>query len=63
MLERTTITVKEAAEYLGVSDDTIYNMVRDKQIPFIQVRRRILLRKDTLDKWMAEKEQISMVTP
>lgn len=57
MLERTTITVKEAAEYLGVSDDTIYNMVRDKQIPFIQVRRRILLRKDSLDKWMAEQEQ------
>lgn len=51
------MTVQEAADYLGVSTDTIYNMVREKQIPHIRVRRRIFFRIDTLDIWLKEMEE------
>lgn len=57
---RTTLTVREAAERLGVHEDTIYNMVKSKQIPHIRARRRILFRAETLDQWMAQQEQASV---
>ena len=55
--ERVTMTVLEAASYLGVSDDTIYEMVRRKEIPHFRMRRRILFRRNTLDAWMSRQEQ------
>ncbi|GAB7387420.1 hypothetical protein BSNK01_12560 [Bacillaceae bacterium] len=54
--QRVTLTVAEAAAYIGVCEDTIYTMVREKQIPHIRVRRRIFFRKESLDRWMAEQE-------
>ncbi|ARF67074.1 DNA-binding protein [Paenibacillus larvae subsp. pulvifaciens] len=56
-MERSTLTVLEVAAYIGVSDDTIYSMVREKQIPYVRVRRRILFRKETIDAWMSQQEQ------
>lgn len=32
-MSRNTMTVQEVAEYLGVHHDTIYTMVREKEIP------------------------------
>ncbi|CAF1870871.1 DNA binding domain, excisionase family [Bacillus subtilis] len=32
-MSRNTMTVQEAAEYIGVHHDTIYTMVREKEIP------------------------------
>lgn len=55
-MERKTITAQEAANYLGVHVDTVYTMVRQRQIPNIRVRRRILFSVETLDYWMKEKE-------
>lgn len=54
--QRVTMTVHETAMYLGVSDDTIYAMVRQKEIPHFRMRRRILFRRDTLDEWMSRQE-------
>lgn len=54
---RTTMTAIEVAEYIGVCIDTVYSMVREKQIPHIKVRRRIFFRKDTIDAWMANQEK------
>ena len=55
-MTRTTMTAEETAKYLGVSIDTIYRMVRQKQIPHIRVRKRILFRADSLNAWMSEQE-------
>jgi excisionase family DNA binding protein len=57
-LER--FTVKEAAEYLGVSTAAIYKMVREKQIPHFRVRSIILFSKDAIDGWVAQQEKESM---
>ncbi len=45
-------SVKEMAQLLGVSMDSIYSMVRENQIPFIRVRRRILFHKEVIDQWL-----------
>jgi len=54
-----TMTVAEAAAYLGVSTDTLYDMVRRKEIPHIRIRRRIFFRRDTLDAWLERMERES----
>lgn len=53
-------TVKEAAEYIGVSADSIYKMVREKQIPHFRIRRTILFSKTAIDEWIKEQEANSV---
>lgn len=48
-----TLDVKEAAEYLRVSDWTIYDMVRKNQLIHFRVRSRIFFRRRELDKWIS----------
>lgn len=60
-LER--FTVKEAAEYLGVSRDAIYKMVREKQIPHFRVRSIILFSKEAIDDWVKQQEKDSVEEP
>lgn len=55
-MKRQTLDVHEAAEFLGVSSWLIYDMVRLKQIPAVRIRTRIFFRKETLLKWMSDKE-------
>ncbi|MBG9786614.1 helix-turn-helix domain-containing protein [Brevibacillus laterosporus] len=58
-MTKTTMSVSELATYLGVSTDTIYTMVRKKQIPNTRVRERILFRKEVIDEWMRKSEEES----
>ncbi len=46
------LSVIELSEMLGVSPDTVYAMVREKQVPYIRVRRRILFYMDTIVDWL-----------
>lgn len=54
------ITVNELASYLQVSTDSIYAMVREKQIPHIRVRRRILFSMAMIEEWMRSKAHLSV---
>ncbi|MGC8230977.1 helix-turn-helix domain-containing protein [Pseudobacillus badius] len=56
-MTRQTMTVQEAADYLGVSTDTIYNMIREKEIPHFRVRRRIFFTRSAINEWIREQEQ------
>lgn len=58
-MQRQTITVKEAAEYIGISKDLVYQLVRENQLPHLKLKRRILFRKTVLDKWMQNQETLS----
>ncbi|OXM17422.1 hypothetical protein CGZ75_01495 [Paenibacillus herberti] len=49
---RKTIDVKAAAEQLGVSTTTIYQLCREKQIPHIRIRARLFFHTDVLDEWL-----------
>ena len=59
-MQRTTLTAKEAAEYLGISYCLITQLVKIKQIPCSRVGKRILFRKETLDIYLSKKENDSI---
>lgn len=48
---KTTMTVHETADFLGVHHDTVYTMVREKQIPFFRIRKRIFFKREVLEEW------------
>ena len=58
--ERTTLTMKEAAEYLGVSYWLINQLVRRKEIPCSKVGGKFLFRVQVLDEYLSSKEQESV---
>lgn len=59
-MHRTTLTAKEAAEYLGISYWLITQLVKRKQIPCSRVGKRILFRKEALDIYLSQKENNSL---
>ena len=59
-VQRTTLTMKEAAEYLGVSYWLINQLVRRKQIPCSKVGGQFLFRVQVLDEYLSNKEQESV---
>ena len=48
-VKRTTLTMKEAAQYLGISYWLVNQLVRRKQIPCARVGGRVLFRVKALD--------------
>lgn len=46
------LSVNDLSEMLGVSSDTIYTMVREKKIPHVRVRRRILFYTESIVEWL-----------
>ena len=59
-VQRTTLTMKEAAEYLGVSYWLINQLVRRKEIPCSKVGGKFLFRVQVLDEYLSSKEQASV---
>ena len=59
-IKRTTLTAKEAAEYLGISYWLINQLVKRKQIPCSKVGGKFLFRVKALEEYLSEKEQASV---
>lgn len=59
-VQRTTLTMKEAAAYLGISYWLINQLVRRKQIPCSKVGGKFLFRVQALDEYLSKKEQESV---
>ena len=55
------VTVREIAEYLKVTERTIYRMVKDKKIPAFKVGGSWRFRLDEIDDWI--KSQTLEVKP
>lgn len=55
--DEKTCDAKEIAEYLGVSKDTVYRLVRENKIPHIRIQSTILFRLASVTKWLAEQER------
>ena len=53
-IQRTTLTMKEASEYLGINQ-----LVRRKQIPCSKVGGKYLFRVQALDEYLSKMEQES----
>lgn len=57
---RTTLTMKETAEYLGVSYWLVTQLVKRKQIPCSRVGGKVLFRKEALDNYLQKQEDTSI---
>jgi len=61
-LSQQRLNVSEAAKYIGVSEDTIYTLCREKKIPHyrggsgLSKKPKIFFRVESLDKWMSVQE-------
>ncbi len=51
-IEKITLEVKEVSALIGVSQTTIYAMVREGQIPFRKIRGRILFSREVIEAWV-----------
>lgn len=59
-IQRTTLTMKEASEYLGISYWLINQLVRRKEIPYSKVGGRYLFRVQALEGYLSIKEKESI---
>lgn len=51
-IERSTLTVEETRIYIGVSVDMIYKLVREKALPHFRIGRRILFKREAIDRYI-----------
>ena len=58
-VERTTLTMEEVAEYLGISYWLVGQLVRKNELPHFRVGGRILFRKKVIDNFMEEQERLA----
>ena len=52
-IEKITITIKEAAQMLGVGRNTMLEFVKMDGFPAIRLKRKIIIDKEALPKWFA----------
>ncbi|MBN2379355.1 helix-turn-helix domain-containing protein [candidate division WOR-3 bacterium] len=51
------ITVKNLAEYLSVSESTIYQWVKEQKIPHYRIDKTIRFSQPVIERWLAYKFQ------
>lgn len=50
---RTTMTVREISERLGICEETVYDMLRSRTIPNLRYGRRFIISRSAYEKWEA----------
>ncbi len=61
-MDKGYLSIKEAAEYLGVKPSSLYSMVEGREITYHRVRRLIKFTKADLDAFMQER-RVDRVDP
>jgi len=59
---REVMDIRQAAEYLGISGDTLYRYASEGFIPAFKLGNRWRFRKTLLDSWMDEKSGVRKVS-
>ena len=49
---KEVMTLREASQYLGITPDTLYKYLSEKEIPAFKLGNRWRFKKDLLDRWM-----------
>ena len=52
------LNVRELAQYLGVCERTIRNLVYERKVPFFRIGQRVLFRLEAIDRWIDEREEL-----
>lgn len=56
--EKEFLNIKEAGELLGVSKDTVSDLIKLKDFPSTKLKRRVLISKKGLLDWMRERKNV-----
>ncbi len=59
MTERT-LTIKEIAKYLNVTERTIYNLLDRGELPGFKVGASWRFKKEDIDKWIEDSKKMSI---
>ena len=54
---KNVMNINETAEYLNISVPTLRKLVRANDIVFFRLGKKIMFRRDQLNKWILEKER------
>ena len=52
---KDVMSIKELAEYIGMSKSKIYQLIKSKKIPASKIGRQYKFSKDVIDEWLREK--------
>ena len=58
-LKPATVGADEAAAYVGICIDTLYEECRKKRFPHTRLRGRLVFRLTAIDEWLSEQERIN----
>lgn len=57
------LKVKDAADFLGLSKSTLYNLIKSRKIPFIRLtQKRVALKESELKLWLERRENVGQWT-
>jgi excisionase family DNA binding protein len=59
--QREVMDIRQAADYLGISGDTLYRYASEGFVPAFKLGNRWRFRKSLLDNWMDEKSGVKPV--
>ncbi len=51
---KMTLSVREAAELIGISRPTMYQLIRENQIPSIHAGKKIMIARQAFMDWLSE---------
>ena len=63
MVTREVMDIRQAADYLGISADTLYRYASEGFVPAFKLGNRWRFRKSLLDGWMDEKSGVTAASP
>jgi excisionase family DNA binding protein len=63
MVPREVMDIRQAADYLGISSDTLYRYASEGFVPAFKLGNRWRFRKSLLDGWMDEKSGVTAAAP
>jgi len=52
VIQPALLTVKQAGDYLGRTEQSVQHLIFEKQIPVVRSGRRVHLRRTDLDRWI-----------
>ena len=59
-MNKRLVTVRELAEYIGISQDTIYSHVSQRRIPFVKIGRLLKFDLKAIDEWITQNSVMPM---
>lgn len=54
-MSESLMTVRDVAKYLGLSERTIYSMIKNEEIPYVKVGGRYRFNREKIEEWLQQK--------